>query len=267
MTVNPNELLTEEIIANMSYPDFVALMRQDNTPPGAEYTIDHWIKYANINKDSYLLDLACSTGFSSRECYKRTGSSSKGIDISDAAVKVANDKASELNAGDTLEYIVADACNLPFKDNEFTHVLGGCNFAFIQDRVAALKEVYRCLKRNGIICVANFYYRREIPEELINDVYNAINFRPDPSWNLHFWHQFFSRDFTLIKEENHEMESQSFDELKDDIYDYIFNRNEFTKKLQTDLRSRFFERLLKIREPLNKQRDYQGVTLQLWRKK
>ncbi|EGC1289937.1 class I SAM-dependent methyltransferase [Salmonella enterica] len=267
MTVKPNEPLTEDMISTMSYPDFVALMRQDNTPPGAKYTIDYWVKHAGINRNSHLLDLACSTGFSSRECYKRTGASAKGIDISETAIKVANDKAKGLNAGNTLEYIVADACNLPFKDSVFTHVLGGCNFAFIQDRTAALNEVYRCLTPDGIICIANFYYKNEIPEELVNDVYNAINFRPDPSWNLDFWHHFFSKKFLLIKEENHEMESQSFDELKNDIHDYIFNRNEFTKNLKKNLRSLFFEKFLKIREPLNKQRDYQGVTLQLWRKK
>ncbi|EFO1736338.1 class I SAM-dependent methyltransferase, partial [Escherichia coli] len=33
------------------------------------------------------------------------------------------------------------------------------------------------------------------------------------------------------------------------------------------LQNVFFERFLKIRRPLNIQRDYQGVTLQIWRKK
>lgn len=71
MTIKHVEELTEEVILNMNYPDFVALMQQDNTPPGAEYTIDYWIKHGCINKKSHLLDLACSTGFSSRECFKK----------------------------------------------------------------------------------------------------------------------------------------------------------------------------------------------------
>ncbi|HFO6958417.1 TPA: class I SAM-dependent methyltransferase, partial [Escherichia coli] len=92
-------------------------------------------------------------------------------------------------------------------------------------------------------------------------------FRPNPLWTLEYWYQFFSERFTLVSEENHEMESQSEDELKADIYDYIFNRNEFTKGLNGSLQNVFFERFLKIRRPLNIQRDYQGVTLQIWRKK
>ena len=117
------------------------------------------------------------------------------------------------------------------------------------------------------MCISNFYYRRKISDKLINDVYNAINFRPNPLWTLEYWYQFFSERFTLVSEENHEMESQSEDELKADIYDYIFNRNEFTKGLNGSLQNVFFERFLKIRRPLNIQRDYQGVTLQIWRKK
>ncbi len=50
MTIKHAEELTEEVILNMNYPDFVALMQQDNTPPGAEYTIDYWIKHGCINK-------------------------------------------------------------------------------------------------------------------------------------------------------------------------------------------------------------------------
>ncbi|MDF1189190.1 class I SAM-dependent methyltransferase, partial [Escherichia coli] len=158
-------------------------------------------------------------------------------------------------------------CDLPFEDNSFTHVLGGCNFAFIQNRLIALNETHRCLNHMGSMCISNFYYRRKISDKLINDVYNAINFRPNPLWTLEYWHQFFSERFTLVSEENHEMESQSEDELKADIYDYIFNRNEFTKGLNGSLQNVFFERFLKIRRPLNIQRDYQGVTLQIWRKK
>ncbi|MBJ9324951.1 class I SAM-dependent methyltransferase [Citrobacter freundii] len=267
MRINCIEKLTEEIILNMNYPDFVALMKQDNTPPGAEYTIDYWIKHGDINESSQLLDLACSTGFSSRECFKKKGSTAKGVDISDKAVIVANEKASKLKADRALKYIVADACNLPFEDASFTHVLGGCNFAFIQNRTTALNEVHRCLKNMGVLCTSNFYYRDKIPEEIINDVYNAINFRPEPFWTLEYWCNFYSEKFTLVTEENHEMESQSEDELRNDIYDYVFNRNEFTKKLDKNIQKVIFERFLIIRRPLNAQRNYQGVTLQLWRKK
>lgn len=262
-----NEYLSVESINNMSYPDFVALMKQDNTPPGSDYTIDFWIKNAEISSNSFLLDLACSTGYSSRECFLKTGSQAYGIDISLPAILVANEKAKNLNAEEKLKYCQADACSLPFDKSFFSHVLGGCNFAFIQDRDKALQQVNECLQPQGVLCVANFYYRKKIPITLINEVYKAINFMPEPNWTLEFWHDFFNDKFTLIKEENHELESQTNSELRDDIYEYIFERNPFTSCLNVEIKEVIFEKFLKIRTPLNKQRNYQGVTLQLWRKK
>ncbi len=32
-----------EDVCSMSYPDFVALMKQDNTLPSGNYTVDYWI--------------------------------------------------------------------------------------------------------------------------------------------------------------------------------------------------------------------------------
>lgn len=76
---------------------------------------------------------------------QKEGASAEGIDISESAVMVANEKAKKLKANNLLKYYVADACDLPFEDNSFTHVLGGCNFAFIQNRLIALNETHRCL--------------------------------------------------------------------------------------------------------------------------
>ena len=55
-----------EQIWQMAYPDFVAFIDQDNTPPGGEATVAWWIERAGIDADSHVLDLACNTGFSSR---------------------------------------------------------------------------------------------------------------------------------------------------------------------------------------------------------
>lgn len=43
--------------------------------------------------------------------------------------------------------------------------------------------------------------------------------------------------------------------------------NKFTCQLEENTQEAFYERYLAIRAPLNAQRDYQGVTIQVWRKK
>ncbi|MEQ9910122.1 class I SAM-dependent methyltransferase [Pectobacterium odoriferum] len=260
--------ITSENIKSMNYPDFVALMKQDNTPPGSAYTLDYWIEHGGITNTSFLLDLACSTGYSSRYCHEKVKSRAEGIDISDLAIKNAQEKALLLCADKSLHYQVADACNLPFESSLFTHVLGGCNFAFIQNRQAALDDVIRVMKKGGIICTSNFYYRKKPSQNIIDDVYNAIGFRPDPAWSLQYWTDFFDcGELTLIHEKNHELNAQSTSVLRESILDYIRNGNTFTCSLDTKTQNAFYERFLSIREPLNAQRDYQGVTIQLWRKK
>ncbi len=44
-------------------------------------------------------------------------------------------------------------------------------------------------------------------------------------------------------------------------------KNKFTCQLEENMQDAFYERYLTIRAPLNVQRDYRGVTIQLWRKK
>ncbi|MHA3316482.1 SAM-dependent methyltransferase [Yersinia pseudotuberculosis] len=268
MTYVVDKKITPDAIQTMNYPDFVALMKQDNTPPGGSYTLDYWIEHSNISKNSLLLDLACSTGYSSRYCYEKLNTLAQGIDISNVAINLAKEKASILGANDSLTYQVSDACELPFKSVYFTHILAGCNFAFIQERETALDEVIRVLKKGGVICTSNFYYRRTPESQIINNVYNAIGFKPDPKWDLQYWHDFFNHEkLELLHEKNYELTSQNYSDLQKNISNYIRKDNEFTRELDKKIQDAFYERFLSIREPLNTQRDYQGVTIQLWRKK
>jgi SAM-dependent methyltransferase len=254
-------------IQNASYPDLVAFMQQDNAPPGGQYTLEYWIDKGNIKAESVLLDLACSTGFSSRYCYERLKARAEGIDVSALAISTATQKASELNT-QNLNYQVADACALPFADESFTHVLGGCNFAFIEQRGIALTEVMRVLKREGTICTANYFYRIPPPTGIVEGVYDAIGFRPNPTWGLEFWNKFYnSADLQLEHEVIHHLESQDDDALFFSIEKYISDENKFTSNLDIKSKGILLERFLGIRRQLNAQRDYQGVALQIWRKK
>ena len=261
-------LISSKDILNMNYPDFVAKIKQDNTPPGASDTLDQWIEHAGINKTSVLLDLACSTGYSSRYCFKKLQTRAEGIDISELAIKAARENATNIGGAGILNYQVSDACDLPFSDGYFTHILGGCNFAFIQDRHKALLECLRVMKKGGVICTSNFYYHRPPTEDLIGAVEQAIGFRPDPSWNLQFWRNLFECDeLELVYEKNHDLHSITESDLEKKIEQYICTDNHYTRHLYTETQEAFCERLLEIRKPLNVQRDFQGVTIQLWRKK
>ncbi|WP_404978423.1 methyltransferase domain-containing protein [Bartonella sp. ML70XJBT.G] len=92
--------------------------------------------------------------------------------MSEVAIIIARESAAKLAAGDDrLHYQVSDVCSLPFYAKTFTHVLGGCNFAFIQAREQALFGGSRVLKVEGVLCTSNFYYRRTLSDKMITDVY------------------------------------------------------------------------------------------------
>ncbi|WP_273754834.1 class I SAM-dependent methyltransferase [Bartonella sp. MM73XJBT.G] len=123
------------------YLDFVALMKQDNTLLSGNYTVDYEIEHAGIHRDSVLLDLAGSTGYSSRYCFEKTGSSAEGIDISEVAIIIARELAAKLAADSRLRYQASDACSLPFYAETFMYLVDVILHFFKQENNRCLRSV------------------------------------------------------------------------------------------------------------------------------
>lgn len=260
-------LLDLSSISKVSYPDFIALMNQDNTPPGGIETLNYWITKGKIHRKSTILDLACSTGFSSRYCFQQTGAKSIGIDTSIDSINVANNKAREMGAATCVKFLNMDACKLTFENEKFTHVLAGCNFAFIQDRSIALDESLRTLSKNGAICVSNFYYRTPPPNEILEEVRHSIGFKPSHKWTYEYWLNFFqSKGLKLSHEHNYNLASIPETVLHRSIEQYIHKENTFTSTLIPEFKNEFFQKFYSIKKTLNSQRNYQGVSVQIWHK-
>ena len=74
-------------IKSMTYTQFVAYIDQWNVPPGALNTINQWAVFGHVNANSKVLEIACTTGLSSREIAIITGCSSTGIDICEDSIR------------------------------------------------------------------------------------------------------------------------------------------------------------------------------------
>lgn len=257
-------LSTVEAIKHLNYPDFVAYIGQKNTPPGGLFTIRRWVEMAGIQSCSHLLDLACSTGFSSRNCVKLTGSTAEGIDISTKAVQIANEEATFEILDERLHYVAGDATKMPFADSSFTHILGGCNFAFIQDRNKALAECDRVLQPKGKLCIANFYYDKEPDIEILHLVKRAVGFRPEPYWTHEWWGAFFTQKFTCIAEEHYDLPVVDEVKLEEQVQDFIYNHSETLKHKADDIKESCFNKLFEIRKVLNRHRRFQKSNISIW---
>jgi SAM-dependent methyltransferase len=84
---------TPDLIKKTSYPALVGYLRQENSPSWREKTIRYWINKGSIEEKSSILDLACSTGYSSRNAAKLTGCSGIGIDVEVCAIESAKNMA------------------------------------------------------------------------------------------------------------------------------------------------------------------------------
>lgn len=251
-------------ILDKSYPDFVAFLGQHNTPPGGFRTIDEWIRMSNIDRFSHILDLACSTGYSGRTTHELTGASVLGIDISADAVTQAR-----VFAGDNslLEYVTADAGDLPVANNTFSHVLGGCNFGFIQERNQALTSVHRTLKPGGLLCTSSFYYRENPPLAVIDRVEAAIDFRPDGGRDRNFWITFFSQKFELVNEVLHPTPPFGPRRIERATRRSIYGGTPALEGESREVRDACFHRLKETRLTLDEHRTYQALMVAVWRAK
>ena len=105
-----------------------------------------------LNKEDVILDLGCGAGRTTFSLYELGYKRLTGLDCSSHMIQVCNEIASERKVN--INFIVGDACKLPFKDREFDK----CIFSFNglttipgrYSRRKALLEINRILKENGI---------------------------------------------------------------------------------------------------------------------
>jgi len=212
------------------------------------------------------LDLACSTGFSSRYIARQIPASGIGIDLSAASIDVARANAKREGIEDSFSYICMDACDL--KDLQgFTHVLAGCNFAFIQDREQALSEVSRVTHPQSYLCTANFHYHRNPPSLLLDQVQESLGWRPNPDWTMEYWSTFFGERYEIIHNEVRNLTVLEDEVLRNKTRSILFEKPGQVEKYGEETLSAIADRFYEVRRPLNDQRAYQGYSVQVWRKK
>lgn len=244
----------------LDYPDFVALIGQENTPPGGKETVRWWIDRASIDENCHLLDLACSTGFSSRYIAQHLGCSGVGIDLSADAIE----RAQQLRGNLQLDFRVSDATDLPMADNTFTHVIAGGTFAFFDASKAALEEVARVLrKQQGKLCVSNFFYQSTPPDDVLDAVKQYIDFRPRARWTKQWWRKYFSSHFNLCKSKTTSLEPVPIPAIVIATRNMLDESN-FYSNAQPEVQKQCFERMRNTRIVLNEHRRYQGLSLEVW---
>jgi SAM-dependent methyltransferase len=165
-------------IEALDYVAFISLLRETNRPPGGKHTVRYWITNAYISSASRVLEIGSNTGFTSLELCRTARCRVVGVDVSEPAVRVAREQASQdvEAVRERVRFEVADVRALPFEDGAFDVVVCGGALSFVQERGQALAEIKRVLRPWGFLCVSPLCYREPPPEDLLADLKAILGF-------------------------------------------------------------------------------------------
>lgn len=103
---------------------------------------------ADIHQGGTILDVACGTGVVTRLAAEKVGKKGKveGLDVNPGMLTVAKSNTPE---GERIEWIEASATSIPLPDNSFDVVLCQLGLQFVENKLAALKEMHRVMAPEG----------------------------------------------------------------------------------------------------------------------
>ena len=114
------------------------------------------ISQAGIEENFRVLDLGCGTGTLTLLAKKSQPSADvTGVDIDPHILSIAKEKAAQANV--QIKFDLGTAFNLPYPDNSFDRVVSSLVFHHLtrENKLRALKEVLRVLKKNGELHIAD----------------------------------------------------------------------------------------------------------------
>ena len=251
--------ITIDDLKKMSYTEFISFAHQWNIPPGSFVTLNEWAIFSRINKDSRILEIASTTGFSSREIARITGCSAVGIDICPSSVERAifNQKlyAEDLN----LEYICMDACNYK-TEKKFTHIILGAALGFFKNPEKMIEKLKGLLEDNGMILVSPYYLKGEkLPKELIEQTKRIIEINPT---NFDYYTAIKPyENFEILYESRKDIIPETEDQMKKYSKDTINKACELNGITDKKIIDYMYERMYEIKNICNELHKYFGYSV------
>lgn len=252
--MSKNTSITSEQIKRMSYTDFVGLINQWNVLPGSFVTLSKWIQFSGLNKKSKLLEVACTTGFSSRELALLSGCSGEGFDLSKNSVKMANYNKSKYAPGINFSYVVADGYGYKPK-NKFTHIAVGASLGFFPDPPRMLERCIKMMNDGGYILASPFYVTKPLPDSLVKRAQKVFDITPTSVPYKEIMKLY--NKLEIIFEERNELIQETEEELHYYCKNTIDRACNMLKISNEEVYNSMYDRLYEIKKMSNDLRPYQ----------
>ena len=145
---------------------------------------NYTISSSNVKEGDHVLDIAGGTGDLAIKFRKKVGTSGKVI-LSDINESMLHEGRKNLiNHGIIdVEVIQANAESLPFEDNTFDCVSIAFGLRNVTDKDAALKQMYRVLKKGGTLLILEF---SKVENQMLEKAYDFYSFNLIPKFGEYF---------------------------------------------------------------------------------
>ncbi|MBA3830652.1 MAG: methyltransferase domain-containing protein [Chthoniobacterales bacterium] len=102
-----------------------------------------------VSENSSVLEIACGTGILTRALRTHLPSTVK-LNATDLNEPMFRHAAAKFRENEVVQWLLADACSLPFGDGMFDAVICQFDIVFVPDKALAAREAYRVLKPGGL---------------------------------------------------------------------------------------------------------------------
>jgi len=137
------------------------------------------LEIASVRAGNKVLDIAGGTGDLAAKFARQVGANGQVVlaDINASMLGVGRDKLLNQGIAANVDFVQADAENLPFASNYFDLVSIAFGLRNVTDKDAALRSMLRVLKPGGKLLVLEF---SKPTNELISQIYDAYSFNVLP---------------------------------------------------------------------------------------
>jgi len=156
-----DENLTNSERLRLEFNDWARAGRGEGMEKGHRPVGEQAIELMNVPRDARVLDVGCGNGWATRLLAEKAHDGRViGIDIADEMIGIARESSASFS---NVEFHVASAEDLPFRDGEFTHAFSMESLYYYRDMRGALREIKRVLAQGGLFVTVVDLYQENVP--------------------------------------------------------------------------------------------------------
>ena len=252
-------------IERMNYVDFMAFLEETNRPPGGKESIRQLVLNSFLDRSSHVLDVGCNTGYCSFEIAHLAKCHVTGIDINKNMIDSANillkDEIPEFQK--LINFKVADGQETGLDSDYYDLVMSGGSTVFIPDKLKAFKEYERLVKPWGFVGDIIFFYHKQPPKELLNEMNQLMGICIEP-WDQKYWENFYAstgleKYYTYINKMEHKTDEE--------IQKYVTYMAKKKPGLSKECQEVIYNKLFPIMKLFNENHKYLSFGIYIMRKR